>query len=76
MQNVEETTELRDEAFLEIVVSVDCDAHESVRTQTNDDAFGGKARGFVSRAGVCDNNGPIRGLPCVGSKCRTYRSCA
>mgnify|MGYP005705035909 FL=1 len=49
MQNVEETTELRDEAFLEIVVSVDCDAHESVRTQTNDDAFGGKARGFVCR---------------------------
>ena len=60
MQNVEETTELRDEAFLEIVVSVDCDAHESVRTQTNDDAFGGKARGFVCRAGVGDNHNAIR----------------
>ena len=52
MQNVEEPTELRDEVFLEIVVPVDGNAGKSVRTQTNDDAFGGKARGFVCRTSV------------------------
>ena len=60
MQNVEVTTKLHDEALLEVVVPVDCNTRKSVRAQTNDNAFSGKARCLVSRAGVGNNNDPIR----------------
>ena len=60
MQNVEVAAKCGYKVLLQVVVLVDGNRLKSVRAQTNHNALCSETRGFVGRAGVGNNNDPIR----------------